>query len=94
MTVESSAARPQPRERQPVAPIVVEEEDDYLPEEDFEAEDTGDTEDTEDRAERDEEGEGEASRRRRRRRRRGGRGRRRDTENGEEAATPICRRAA
>ena len=87
MTVESSGARPQPRERQPVAPIVVEEEDDYLPEEEFEAEDTGDTEDTEDRAERDEEGEGEASRRRRRRRRRGGRGRRRDTENGEEAAT-------
>jgi ribonuclease E len=84
MTVESSGARPQPRERLPVAPVIVEEEDDYLPEEDLEAEEA------EERAERDDEGEGEGEgeggRRRRRRRRRGGRGRRRDGEMGEESA--------
>jgi ribonuclease E len=83
MTVESSGARPQPRERAPIAPIVVEDEDDYLPEENFEAEEA---EERAERADRDEEGEGEGGRRRRRRRRRGGRGRRRDSENGEEAA--------
>jgi ribonuclease E len=79
MTVESSGARPQPKERPPVVPVIVEEEDDYLPEEDLE------TEVEETQAERDEEG--EAGRRRRRRRRRGGRGRRRDFENGEEASS-------
>ncbi|MCL6699799.1 Rne/Rng family ribonuclease [Sphingomonas sp. NSE70-1] len=84
MTVESSGARPQPRERLPIAPVIVDEEDDYLPEEDLEAEEA---EERAERAERDDEGEGEdGSRRRRRRRRRGGRGRRRDGEQGEEAA--------
>ena len=82
MTVESSGARPQPRERAPIVPIIVEEEDDYLPEEESEAEEA------EDRAERDDEGEGEeGARRRRRRRRRGGRGRRRDVKPGEEEAS-------
>jgi ribonuclease E len=83
MTVESSGARPQPRERAPIVPIIVEEEDDYLPEEESEAEEA------EDRAESDDEGEGEGdgARRRRRRRRRGGRGRRRDVETGEEEAS-------
>ena len=77
MTVESSGPRPQPKERPAVPPIIVEEEDDYLPEESEEVE----GEEIEARSERDEDGEG--GRRRRRRRRRGGRGRRRDAEAGE-----------
>jgi ribonuclease E len=81
MSVESSGARPQPKERTPIAPIAVEDEDDYLPEEEMEADET------EERAEREDEGEeGEGGRRRRRRRRRGGRGRRRDAEQDEEVS--------
>ena len=75
MTVESSGPRPQPKERPAAQPILIEEEEEYLPEED-EVE-----EEAEGRAERDEDG--EAGRRRRRRRRRGGRGRRREGEQAE-----------
>jgi ribonuclease E len=78
MTVESSGPRPQPRERPAMPPVVVDEEDDYLPEEELEAEEE------EVSAEREEEGEG--GRRRRRRRRRGGRGRRREGESAEAEA--------
>ena len=84
MTVESSGPRPQPKERPAAAPILVEdEEEDYLPEEDLEPEETEAAE------EREEEGEG--GRRRRRRRRRGGRGRRRDGEQVE--ATDLAESA-
>ncbi len=68
MTVESSGGRPQPKER-PALPPIVEEEEEYLPEEADEEE----VEEAEARPER-EEDEGDRSRRRRRRRR-GGRGR-------------------
>ncbi len=86
MTVESSGARPQPRERLPIAPVIVDEEDDYLPEEDLEAEEAEERTEREDEGE----GEGEGGRRRRRRRRRGGRGRRRDGEQGEEAVAETA----
>ena len=75
MTVESSGPRPQPKERPAAQPILIEEEEEYLPEEN-EVE-----EEAEARAERDDDS--EAGRRRRRRRRRGGRGRRRDSEQAE-----------
>jgi ribonuclease E len=86
MTVESSGPRPQPKERPAAAPIVVDEEDEYLPEEEeaeveAEAEAEAEGDEAETRAERDEEG--DAGRRRRRRRRRGGRGRRREGEPGD-----------
>jgi ribonuclease E len=77
MTVESSGPRPQPKERPAAPPIMVEEEDEYLPEED-EIEEEADAEAS---GERDEDGEG--GKRRRRRRRRGGRGRRREGEQEE-----------
>ncbi|HXG81305.1 MAG TPA: ribonuclease E/G, partial [Sphingomicrobium sp.] len=73
MTVESSGPRPQPKERPAAQPILVEEEEEYLPEE-AEAEE----EEAEAREEREEDG--ERGGRRRRRRRRGGRGRRREGE--------------
>ena len=80
MTVESSGPRPQPKERPAPQPVIVDEEDDYLPEEGEEPED----EELETRAERDErDEEGDGRGRRRRRRRRGGRGRRRDAEQAE-----------
>lgn len=79
MTVESSGPRPQPKERPISQPVIVDEEDDYLPEEAEEME----AEELEARSEHDEEGEGEGGRRRRRRRRRGGRGRRREGEQAE-----------
>ncbi|HEY0628140.1 MAG TPA: Rne/Rng family ribonuclease [Sphingomicrobium sp.] len=81
MTVESSGPRPQPKERPAAQPILIEEEDEYLPEEDevdVEAEEAEEAETREERTERDEDGDG--GRKRRRRRRRGGRGRRRDGE--------------
>ena len=79
MTVESSGPRPQPKERTAAPPIVVEEEDDYLPEEDeVEVEETEEAEARSDREE-----DSDAGRRRRRRRRRGGRGRRREGEEAE-----------
>ena len=82
MTVESSGPRPQPKER-PIAPPVVEEEEEYLPE--IEEEEAEEAEAAEDRGEE----EGDRSKRRRRRRR-GGRNRRRDgeAERGEVAELP------
>ena len=82
MTVESSGPRPQPKERPALPPVVVDEEDDYLPEEELETE----AEEEETSVEREEEDEG--TRRRRRRRRRGGRGRRREGE-GAESDAPL-----
>ncbi len=83
MTVESSGPRPQPKERPPIQPIEVEDDEEFLPEEDEieveEAEDRPERDDN--RPERDDDD--DASRRRRRRRRRGGRGRRRDGEPAE-----------
>jgi ribonuclease E len=90
MTVESSGPRPQPKERPISAPIVVEEEEEYLPEVD--EEEIDEVEASEDRSEsRDDRGDDEGERsKRRRRRRRGGRGRRRDgeAEQGEAAGLP------
>jgi ribonuclease E len=86
MTVESSGPRPQPKER-PVLPPIVEEEEEYLPEEDeVEAEEAEAKPERDRDRERDGERDDEEERgaRRRRRRRRGGRGRRRDAETGEE----------
>jgi ribonuclease E len=78
MTVESSGGRPQPKERPVSAPIVEDDEEDYLVEED-EAEE----------AEEAREEEGERGGRRRRRRRRGGRGRnRRESEDGADERAP------
>jgi ribonuclease E len=78
MTVESSGGRPQPKERVAIAPIVEDDEEDYLVEED-EAEE----------AEEVREEEGERGARRRRRRRRGGRGRsRRESEDGGDDQAP------
>ena len=77
MTVESSGGRPQPKERPMSAPIVEEDEEEYLPEAE---------EDEAEEAEESAEGRGEDEDRasRRRRRRRGGRGRRRESEAGAE----------
>ncbi|WP_294121735.1 ribonuclease E/G [Sphingomonas sp.] len=83
MTVESSGPRPVPKERPVMAPIVEEEEDEYLPEVD---EDEADEEEAA-RPARDED-DGDRGARRRRRRRRGGRGRRRDGEGGEGESLP------
>ncbi|HET9398678.1 MAG TPA: ribonuclease E/G [Sphingomicrobium sp.] len=81
MTVESSGPRPQPKERPAQQPVLIEEEEEYLPEEDEIEEAAEAAAGHEEESEG--EGEGEGSRRRRRRRRRGGRGRRRDAEQGE-----------
>jgi ribonuclease E len=79
MTVESSGGRPQPKERPVSAPIVDEDEEEYLPEADEEEAEEA----REEREEDDERGS-----RRRRRRRRGGRGRHRDSEAGTEEQAP------
>jgi ribonuclease E len=80
MTVESSGGRPQPKERPVSAPIVEDDEDEYLPEAD-EAEEAEEAEESR-------EEEGDRGSRRRRRRRRGGRGRRRDSEGEAEERAP------